>query len=123
MVGTNCESPEGLQIGYCINIAYLGRGYASEGLAAFLKLFWALDERRNFSFLVGRADPENLASTRVLQKFGARKGILLKGIWKRNGEEHERDLQCWNIDRPAIVEDKSENKDDETDSTKSRAST
>jgi RimJ/RimL family protein N-acetyltransferase len=103
VVGTNRDSPHGLETGYCINIAYWGRGYASEGFAAFLKLFWALNERQNVRFLVGKADPENFASARILEKSGARKGELLKGIWKRkleDGQEQERDLICWIIGRP-----------------------
>ena len=111
VVGTNRDSPQGLETGYCVNIAYWGHGYASEGFAAFLKLFWALEERQDVSFLVAKADPENFASARILEKSRARKGELLTGIWKRkleDGQEQERDLICWIIDRPDIEERKTE---------------
>lgn len=111
MVGTNRESPDGLQAGYCINPAYWGHGYASEGFAAFLKLFWTLENRREFKFVVGRADPGNVASTRILQKMGGVKVRVLKRVWKRLGEgggEEERDLACWNIYRPGVEPEKIE---------------
>jgi RimJ/RimL family protein N-acetyltransferase len=42
MVGTNRFSPQGLETGYCINIRYWGKGYATEGFRAFLSLYWNL---------------------------------------------------------------------------------
>lgn len=105
IVGTNRHSRHGLETGYCMNIAYWGQGYASEGFAAFLKLFWALEERRDVKSLVGKADPDNLASVRILQKSGARKGEHLKGAWTKkleDGQKQERDLVCWIIDRPGV---------------------
>jgi RimJ/RimL family protein N-acetyltransferase len=124
LVGTNRDSPHGLETGYCINIAYWGHGYASEGFAAFLKLFWALEERRDVSFLVGKVDPENLASARIMQKSGARKTEHLKGIWKKkldDGQEQERDVICWIIERPAGTEGKHVG-DEKTDTTQSTPS-
>lgn len=106
IVGTNHPSPHGLEMGYCINIAYWGRGYASEALTGFLKLFWSLEERNDVDSLVGMVDPENGASARVLEKAGARRGELLKGVWKRHGDSEEelRDRRCWIIERPQIEE-------------------
>ena len=104
LVGTNREGPEGLQTGYVINPAYWNRGYASEAFAAFLKLYWTLEERRNFDFLVARADPGNFGSIRVLQKAGARNGGELKDPWtmkREDGQEEKRSHVLWIIDRPA----------------------
>ncbi len=41
-VGTNRWSAEGMEVGYCMNVSYWGRGFASEGFLAFLPLFWSL---------------------------------------------------------------------------------
>ena len=42
MVGTNRLSPQGLEVGYCANIAYWGHGYTTEAFSAFLKYYWTL---------------------------------------------------------------------------------
>jgi RimJ/RimL family protein N-acetyltransferase len=42
MLGTNRYSDEGLETGYCINLAYWGKGYAGEAFAGFLELYWSL---------------------------------------------------------------------------------
>jgi RimJ/RimL family protein N-acetyltransferase len=91
----------------CINIAYWGRGYASEAFAAFLNLYWTLEERRDVTTLVGKVDPDNVPSARVMQKSGAKSGERLKGGWKRKGEdgkEEERDFVCWILERPGMEE-------------------
>jgi RimJ/RimL family protein N-acetyltransferase len=43
MVGTNRWSPHGMEVGYCINLKYWGRGYGSEAFGCFLELFWGLE--------------------------------------------------------------------------------
>ena len=43
MTGTNRYSDEGMETGYCLNIAYWGRGYAGEAFRGFLECFWNLD--------------------------------------------------------------------------------
>jgi len=42
MVGTNRMSRQGMEVGYCLNIAYWGKGFATEGLKAFLEIYWEL---------------------------------------------------------------------------------
>lgn len=42
MLGTNRYSDEGMETGYCLNIAYWGKGYAGEAFKGFLELFWSL---------------------------------------------------------------------------------
>ena len=74
-----------------------------------MKLYWTLEERQNFGFLVGKADPGNVASTRVLQKAGARRGGELKDSWKMkkgDGQEETRSMVFWILDRPAAQENK-----------------
>lgn len=40
----NADGSEGkaLEMGYCLNIAFWGKGYATEALEAFLTLYWTL---------------------------------------------------------------------------------
>ena len=49
-VGTNRWCEQGLEVGYCLNRAYWGRGYITEGFRAFLEIFWGLPGRFNSSF-------------------------------------------------------------------------
>ncbi len=51
-VGTNRWCEQGLEVGYCLNRAYWGRGYITEGFRAFLEIFWELPGEFNSSFLV-----------------------------------------------------------------------
>jgi hypothetical protein len=58
--------------------------------------------------LVGKVDPDNVPSARVMQKSGAKSGERLKGGWKRKGEdgqEEERDFVCWILERPGMEEE------------------
>jgi RimJ/RimL family protein N-acetyltransferase len=41
-VGTNRWCEQGMDVGYCLNIAYWNHGYATEGMKAFLDIFWSL---------------------------------------------------------------------------------
>jgi RimJ/RimL family protein N-acetyltransferase len=41
-VGTNRWCEQGLEVGYCLNIKYWGKGYTTEGFRAFLEVFWEL---------------------------------------------------------------------------------
>lgn len=105
VVGTNRVSEHGLETGFFIHPSYWGQGYASEGAATFLKLFWALEERKGFGSIVAMVDPVNVASTAVVQKMGARKGDVLKNVWRTrgdDGQEQERDRVLWYMDRPAV---------------------
>jgi RimJ/RimL family protein N-acetyltransferase len=46
-VGTNRWCEQGLEVGYCLNRAYWGRGYITEGFRAFLEIFWELHGKPN----------------------------------------------------------------------------
>jgi len=70
-------------------------------------------DRKNIKTILARIDTENIASQKVIQKVGARKGETLfkdYGLAKDKGpdgvvpEEKLRDADCWYIDRPAEAE-------------------
>jgi RimJ/RimL family protein N-acetyltransferase len=70
--------------------------------------------------LVGKVDPDNVPSARVMQKSGARSGERLKGAWKRKGEEgqeEERDHVCWILERLGVEEKSHEEVGEKNDST------
>jgi RimJ/RimL family protein N-acetyltransferase len=48
-VGTNRWCEQGLEVGYCLNRAYWGMGYITEGFRAFLGIFWELPGKFNSS--------------------------------------------------------------------------
>ena len=81
------SSAEHLQaeIGYAVHPGHQGRGYATEAAAAMLDLaFDAFGMHR----VVGRIEPRNIASARVLERIGMqREGLLVenelvKGEWQ-----------------------------------------
>jgi RimJ/RimL family protein N-acetyltransferase len=55
-VGTNRWCEQGLEVGYCLNRGYWGKGFITEGFRAFLEIFWGLsgtlDEKLPSCFLV-----------------------------------------------------------------------
>lgn len=142
MVGTNrwsANSP-GMETGYCLNIEYWGKGYATEAFRSFLEYYWTLSgalllvlpccsflerafmselheairrpkaemktERKNINLLVAKTSTQNIASQRVLQKCGARKGETLKGAYERHVDQGVKsDTWCWYFDRPGFVEE------------------
>lgn len=70
-------------IGYLIDRAHWGRGYAGEALAAFI----AHRRRAGSTHLTADTDPANRASIRLLQRHGfletgsAAKTWLIGGVW------------------------------------------
>ncbi|KAG9232051.1 acyl-CoA N-acyltransferase [Amylocarpus encephaloides] len=103
MVGTNRMSDHGLETGYCMNIKYWGRGYAGEAFAAFLKYYWTLPNRTEFS-LVAKVDLDNIPSQKILTRVGAKRGEILKDFYARfiDGGK-KRDIECWYLERPGTV--------------------
>jgi len=72
------------EIGYLLNPAFTGRGYATEAARALLRLgFDGLGAHR----IIGRLDARNTASARVLERLGMRREAhlveneLVKGEW------------------------------------------
>ncbi|KAF5873118.1 putative gnat family protein [Botrytis fragariae] len=102
-VGTNRPSPEGLEMGYCVNPDYYGNGYATWGVTEFLKVYWGMEERSHISHLVAKIDPRNKASERIIAKVGARKGEVLENFYSRIIDEGKlSDIRCWYLDRPGV---------------------
>lgn len=68
-VGVHLRAGERIEIGYWIDAALHGRGYASEGVSAVLD---ALRRTYPHRRIVAECRPANLASWRLLQKLGFR---------------------------------------------------
>lgn len=104
MLGTNRYSDEGLETGYCINLAYWGKGYAGEAFSGFLSHFWSLENRKQMKQLVAKVDPGNVASQRIVTRVGAKRGEVLKEWYSRAVDMgKKRDIECWYIDRPGVT--------------------
>jgi RimJ/RimL family protein N-acetyltransferase len=80
---TSVEHRQG-EVGYVLDPAHQGRGYATEAVAVLLELgFEGLGLHR----ITGRLDGRNAASARVLEKNGMRREAhlveneLVKGVW------------------------------------------
>ncbi|PQE07217.1 fasciclin domain family protein [Rutstroemia sp. NJR-2017a BVV2] len=71
-IGTNRPSPQGLEFGYCFNYEYWGKGYATEATRMFLDVYWGLE--------VAKVDPDNIASLKIVERIGGRKGEVLKEV-------------------------------------------
>ena len=73
------------EIGFVFDPGHQGRGYATEAARAFLRL--AFDDLR-LHRVIGRVEPRNHASARVLEKLGMRQEAhfveneLIKGEWQ-----------------------------------------
>jgi RimJ/RimL family protein N-acetyltransferase len=102
--GTNRWCEQGLEVGYCMNIKYWGRGFASEGFKKFLEVYWGLENRRDVNRLVAKTHPENRASQRVCVKCGGRRGEVLKGAYERYVDGGVKsDVWLFLFDRPGVV--------------------
>jgi RimJ/RimL family protein N-acetyltransferase len=106
MTGTNRYSDEGMETGYCINIAYWGKGYAGEAFSGFLSLFWSQEERKQIKQLVAKIDAGNVPSQKIIQRVGAVKAGVLKEWYSRAVDRGvKRDIEYWFIDRPGVSEE------------------
>jgi RimJ/RimL family protein N-acetyltransferase len=79
------EAHRCVEIGYIVNPAFAGRGYATEAAQALLRL--SFDEF-GMHRVIGRVEPRNLGSVRVLEKLGMRREAhfveneWVKGEWQ-----------------------------------------
>ena len=64
------------ELGYIFHPSVWGRGYATEALSAFLKVFWEL--RPTVATMEAATDYENYASMKVLTKCGFQEAKRLK---------------------------------------------
>jgi [ribosomal protein S5]-alanine N-acetyltransferase len=73
------------ELGYIVNPAYQGKGYATEAVAALLKKGF-LEE--NIHRVFAHCNPENFASWKLLDRVGLRReGLLRKNIFFRRGPD------------------------------------
>lgn len=61
------SQPDTVEIGYTLDSAYHGNGYANEALTAIIEYLRTAMGKKNFTASV---DPENTASIRVLERLG-----------------------------------------------------
>ncbi|KAK6208213.1 hypothetical protein LQW54_006994 [Pestalotiopsis sp. IQ-011] len=64
------------ELGYTFHPASWGKGYATEALEAFMRVYW--DSRPNVDVVEAKTDVENKGSIRVLTKCGFENVALLK---------------------------------------------
>ncbi|KAH8652760.1 GNAT domain-containing protein [Tricladium varicosporioides] len=104
MVGTNRWSAQGFETGYCMNLNYWGKKYATEAFGAFLKLYWTLPERQNIKGLVAKVDRRNIPSHKILVRAGGRPGEPIKEGYARFIDGGKKsDMECWHFDRPGVT--------------------
>ncbi|PVH76269.1 acyl-CoA N-acyltransferase [Cadophora sp. DSE1049] len=98
IVGT----PRKSELAYKINPEYWGKGYMSETLTMFLRMFWESEENKGFMRLEAGADPENVGSVRVLEKAGFQRGEYVRDFHVRAVNEGGKmsDMQFFYLDRP-----------------------
>ncbi len=77
---TNLQNREG-SIGYCYNKQYWRSGYASEAAKAIIKFGF---EDLNLHRIFATCDPNNIGSSKVLEKIGMkREGHLRENMWQK----------------------------------------
>jgi RimJ/RimL family protein N-acetyltransferase len=75
------------EIGFIVNPAHQGRGYATEAARAVLA--WGFDGM-GFHRIIGRLEARNTASARVLEKLGMRReGLLVENEWVKGEWQSE----------------------------------
>jgi RimJ/RimL family protein N-acetyltransferase len=75
------------ELGYILNPAYQGEGYATEATAALLRKAF---KEKHIHRVFARCNPENPASWKVLERVGFRReGRLRKNIFFRRGPDAE----------------------------------
>ena len=75
------------EIGYIVNPAYQGEGYATEAVAALLKKEF---KEKHIHRVFAHCNPENLASWKLLERVGLRReGLLRKNVFFRRGHNGE----------------------------------
>ena len=75
------------EIGYIVNPAYQGKGYATEAVAALLKKEF---KEKPIHRVFAHCNPENFASWKLLERVGLRReGLLRKNVFFRKGPNGE----------------------------------
>ena len=82
-IGLHFLAPFQLELGYSLDPAYQGNGYATEAVRAILvSAFGAWDIHR----MTASVDPENMPSVRLLERLGFRKEAHFIASFRVNGE-------------------------------------
>ena len=75
------------ELGYIVNPAYQGEGYATEAVAALLRKEF---KNKHIHRVFAHCNPDNLASWKLLERVGLRReGLLRKNIFFRRGPNGE----------------------------------
>ena len=62
-------------------------------------------ERKGVKQLVAKVDPGNVASQKIVLRVGAKRGEVLKDWYSRSIDMGvKRDISCWYIDRPGVID-------------------
>ncbi|MCJ1341457.1 hypothetical protein MMC09_006753 [Bachmanniomyces sp. S44760] len=79
------DLPEPLypELGYCLDAPHCNQGYASEAVSAFLELYWTTINPSS-NVMLAKADVENRASRRILEK----NGFVVKWVIERDFKSH-----------------------------------
>ncbi|MBZ0280850.1 MAG: GNAT family N-acetyltransferase [Anaerolineae bacterium] len=85
-----------VEVAYAYGKVYWGKGYASEAARASLQYGF---ETANLPYIVALAEPENLASQRVMQKIG----MVHEGL---TTQYYESPLEVYRITRDAWMKEK-----------------
>jgi len=98
IMGVHRPFPEA-ELGYIFHPSAWGRGYATEALSAFLKVFWEL--RPTVTTIEAGTDYENYASMKVLTKCGFQEVKRLKEevVVSTKGSE-KRDVVIFELKAP-----------------------
>jgi RimJ/RimL family protein N-acetyltransferase len=85
--------PHAFEIGYWINVQYIGLGYATETAAALTKVAFEIHKVKRVEI---HCDPRNLRSSRVPQKLGYKHDATLRSR-VLNEKEEFIDSMIWSI--------------------------
>ncbi|KAF7870298.1 hypothetical protein EAF04_004044 [Stromatinia cepivora] len=98
------EAGHGAEVGYGLHAAYHGKGYATEAMELFLRVYWSKEREGDWNTLVAAIDPENIASQRVVEKVGFKEGDFQDEeyeLWTKGGKEKKRVRHReWLLPRP-----------------------
>lgn len=81
-----------VDLGYRLHRRYWNQGYATEASQACLDYGFNI---KGLDYIIARADPQNVASTRVMQKLGMR-------LWREEQQTHQHPLAVvvYRLDNP-----------------------
>ena len=84
-IGINLLENNTVEIGFTVASEYQRKGYAYEAVSVLLDI---LHREKGINKFIGRADPSNIASVKLLHKLGfeesglVRNSLMIRGEWK-----------------------------------------